>query len=133
MTALAMLGRKMRSLAAFAGVVASATALGCSADSVDEPEPTLETPGTFVGREEFGEVRIYRTLSTLRLQGDLVLIDELYAVRAVDFAEAKQLAQQPGLKLEKPLDYVPESKFVVPRWQVLWFRSPSREELDRVY
>jgi hypothetical protein len=108
-------------------------ACACSADAVAEPEPTLRTPGAFVARDEAGTVRLYRTLSTLQLQSDLVLMMEAYAPEAASFAEAAELARDPELPLGQALFLMPESDFTAEPWQVVWFRSPTREELDRVY
>ena len=116
------------------GVAAMAAALSaCSADALEPVEPTLTTPGAFVAREELASFVIYRTLSTLQLENDLVLMLERYQPRAHSFEEAGELARQPGLPLAQPLEYIPESVFVVTPWSVVWFRSPTREELARVY
>ena len=110
-----------------------ATGLGaCSADAAEEPEPTIDTPGAFVAvQSEEGPYLLHRTLSVLLLEtGEELLFATVYAAQARDFAEARELAQEPDLPKLRELEGVLKSELTSRSWKVVWFRTLTDEELD---
>jgi hypothetical protein len=101
----------------------------CSADAVEEPAPSLETPGAFVVRErETGGYRLFRTRSFLALDAErkYLFLDE-HVAGAASLAEAHGKARDPALALRFIGPYS-RPQFVQRPYQVIWYRSMSEEE-----
>jgi hypothetical protein len=112
--------------------LASCWLIGCSADEVSAPEPTLRTPGAFVAVEDApGTVRLFRTLQVVQLQerndGEFVL-SHWYAERAQSFDEARELSRTRELSVETARVWINLSDFDTPH-EVVWFRSLTEDEL----
>ena len=103
--------------------------LACASDAVDAPEPTLETPGSFVARQEpSGEIRLFRVMQVLTLEtGQTMLIMIMYAPRPASFTEAKSLAEDRDLAVQQ-LTYAVESEFAKAPLQIVWFRTLTPQE-----
>lgn len=117
-------------------VVACLWALaGCSSDAVDPPEPTLETPGSFVAREVApNELHLFLILGALRLDnGQTMLLMRRFAPRPSNWVSAKELAQQPNLPIDLALTYSPENEFVTSPYRVVWFRTLTEQERDAIH
>jgi hypothetical protein len=109
-------------------IVAASLLAGCSADAVEEPEPTLDTPGAFVALEDdAGGFNILRTLVSLNLSQDVIFCT-LFAPTAGDFEQARELAQDHDLPVQDPLVLVPKNEILARRWKVVWFRTLNEEE-----
>lgn len=108
--------------------------LGCSADSVDEREPTLDTIGVFVARSDSeGGYTLHRVLYALRLQtDDTSLFITTYAVRASTLDQARKLAQSGPLPIEVDVEVVSQRQFASIPYEIVWFRSLTPEERERV-
>ena len=102
----------------------------CSADAVDEPDPQLETPGAFIAlADDEGTFQILRTLAGLEVgSGQDIIFFTLFEPAAVDFEQARELAQDPELAVSDPLVLVPKADVLSRTWKVVWFRSLTEEE-----
>jgi hypothetical protein len=109
-------------------------ALGCSADSVDEREPTLDTIGVFVARREpEGGYTLHRVLYALRLQtDDTSLFISTYAVRPRTIDDARELSRSGPLPIEVDVQVVSQRQFASVPYEIVWFRSLTPEERERV-
>ena len=108
--------------------------LGCSADSVDEREPTLDTIGVFVARTDpDGGYTLHRVLYALRLQtDDTSLFISTYAVHASTLEGARDLARSGPLPVEVEVQVVSQRQFGSVPYEIVWFRSLTPEERARV-
>lgn len=105
----------------------------CSSDDAPEPEPTLETPGAFVAvKEDTGSMTLLRTLDTLTLQDETVLFITIYDVDPSGFADARELAKRHDLPLRVEIQFKSEGPIVSRPYRVVWFRSLTDEEKERV-
>jgi hypothetical protein len=113
-----------------AALMAVSLLLGCSADAVDEPEPTLETPGAFVAIDDgAGSYELLRTLTSLEVGGGQdVMFFTLYAASAGDFDRARELARDPLLPIQDELVLLPKEDVLAREWKVVWFRTLNDEE-----
>lgn len=112
-----------------ASLLCSWVLAGCSADSVAEPEPTLDTKGAFVAVVgDSGELELYRTLAIL---GDGDDNDAFFVVPYLEspasFAAAREMAQDPSLP-HRAVTVIGRRYVTSREWQVVWFRSVSYEE-----
>jgi hypothetical protein len=124
----AILGRGLFAAAAFAALVA------CSADAVDEAPATLETVGAFVARTDpEGGFRLHRVLYVLRLPPmDSTLFITVYATRTSTIEQAREAAKGPALPIEVPVELFSKLQFASVPHEIVWFRSLTQEERDRV-
>lgn len=106
----------------------------CSADAAPEPEADFHTRGAFVAVDEGGPgLALYRTLDTLALddQADLVFVT-LYDVAPADWDAAREIAKQHDIPVDEPIDALSEAGFPAGPHRVVWFRTLTDEEKDRV-
>ena len=105
---------------------------GCSSDAADEPEPTLETPGSFVAQEEdSGEFRLLRMTLALKLDATQpLLLFRVYEPRVSSFDAARELAKERGIPIEAAADYAVEAEFVQTNYRVVWFRTMTEDEFQ---
>lgn len=101
----------------------------CSADSVSEPEPQLDTKGAFFAVvSDGGDLELYRTLAVLGDGDDDDAFFVLpYRAKPRSFAEATALAKDPELP-RAPVTAFGRSYVTSREWRVVWFRSVSEEE-----
>jgi hypothetical protein len=112
-----------------------ATALtACSADAVDEKPATLQTLGAFVARADpEGGYRLHRVLYVLRVPPmDATLFITIYATRTETIEQAREAAKGPPLPIQVPVQVFSEPQFASVPYEVVWFRSLTQEERDRV-
>ncbi len=115
-------------------LLAAASGVACSADAVPEPEPGLETPGSFVasGPVSDGGFVLLRSLMSLRLDnGNTLLFFTRYDVRPKSFEHARELCRTTSdfpavAMLQSPL----KSEFELTPFRVVWFRTLTQEERD---
>lgn len=118
-----VLTRIVRSSLAFTCL---AGALGaCSADAVDAPEPTVETPGAFVGVEDdtLGLVMLRTKATSGQQTGDRILIVDVLDASPRSFEEARALARGPDLPVRSPSYFITLRTVLTNPHEVLWFRS----------
>lgn len=121
-----------RAIAAVSFVVmASLVFPACSSDAVTAPEPTLYTPGSFVGRQEEGLdwITLYRVLSIVQVSANQrMLLVTLYGVQPKDFEQARQTAERHDLPVAQPVLFMLDDIFVTRPWKVVWFRTLNDTE-----
>jgi len=97
---------------------------GCSADALTAPEPEVETPGAIVAMDTEGQgILLMQTQGTLAGQGDPILFVDLYQVTPQSFAEARELARDPNLRVRTKDYFVTLLTVVSSPHEVVWFRS----------
>ncbi|APR87492.1 hypothetical protein A7982_12841 [Minicystis rosea] len=113
-----------------AGLVA-----GCAPETEVGPEPELDTPGAFVAqREGDGSITLLRTLEKLTVAGqDTLLFFSVYDASPTTWDEARELAKQHDLKLRYELTTAYETPFLTSEFRVVWFRTLTDEERDRLH
>jgi hypothetical protein len=105
----------------------------CSSDAVPEPEPTLETPGAFVAlREDDGSFTLNRTLDRFLYADDTFLFFTVYDVEPTSFDDAREIAKRPYLPVRTPVLTASGNLFSKSDHRVVWFRSLTPEELERL-
>ena len=107
--------------------------VGCSADAVPEPEPTLESAGAFVATGPIdGNYALFRVLLTLTFDNQQrVLFVLRYSEVPKSIGEARALAQGPQLNGGIVETRVREA-FIADGYEVVWFRTLTDEEKDAV-
>ena len=116
----------------------AAFAVGCSAEAVEVAEPTLRTPGTFVGvRQDDGRIELARVLLADNLPpplgsteplDDAILHLTWYVETAASFDDAREVAKRHDLtpKFENEVDFA--SNFDRLDYRVIWFRTLTEDE-----
>lgn len=118
---------------AFLVVAASLSLSGCSSDAVLAPEPAYDQPGAFVAVDDGGEaLTLFRTLDTLKLQVGTYLFMTEYDVAPLDWEEAQALAKEPDLPIRTALLLEPVRIVTDNPYQVVWFRTLTDEERERI-
>lgn len=116
------------------GIAALGWLAGCSSEAAPEPEPELRTPGAFVAVDEGGPgLALYRTLDVLQTEGvsDVFFVTH-YDVAPADWDEAREVSKQDDIRLAQPLDFLSEAHYAAGRYRVVWFRTLTEEEKERV-
>lgn len=117
-------------------VVVATSTLGCASDAAPEPEPELEVPGSFVAFDDGhagGRLTLVQVLATVRLEsGDSMVFAAVYAERTGTFAEARALAQRDDALLQSPMSILSGRVITTRRYDVVWYRSLTEEERERV-
>lgn len=118
---------------------AACTALpACSSDTAPQPEAELETPGAFTALDEdqdadgIGPLVLYRTLDTLSLPNDVVLFATIYDVEPASWDEARELAKSHDIPIRAELQFVSRASLDAYEHRVVWFRTLTDEEKERI-
>jgi hypothetical protein len=106
----------------------------CSSDAAPLPEPDIETPGAFIAFDEgiTGKLSLIRTLDTLELPHETILFASVYDVDPVSWDEARELSKRHDLPLRLDIQFVTETPLKAVPYRVVWFRTLSEEEKERV-
>lgn len=106
----------------------------CSADAVEEAPPTLETAGVFVARADpEGGYRLFRVLQVLRVDPtQRTLFLTVYALRTASIDEAREAAQHESPPIAVPVQIHSAQQFASAPHAIVWFRSLTPEERQRV-
>jgi hypothetical protein len=106
----------------------------CSSDTAPEPEPGFEQPGSFVAVDKGeGALTLYRMLDRLRLEdGVVILFVTVYDVQPPDWDAAREAAKDPDLPLRVAFEYEPRDTFTDNPQRVVWFRTLTDEEKERI-
>jgi hypothetical protein len=120
----------MRAAAAWGAVVALSA---CSSDDLPEPEATITTRGAFVA-VDYGEgpLTLYRILDYADLNLARLLFISSYRVEPQTYDEARELAKDHDLPVRIEFDYLPIGSVESNPHQVVWFRTLTEEEEERV-
>jgi hypothetical protein len=116
------------------GVCALCAALpACSSDAAPEPEPTIDEPGAFVAVDEGGgSLVLHRTLDQLKVQNETVIFLTVYDVTPATWEEAREISKQHEIPIRFEQLSAVRSKWPGGPAQVVWFRTLTEEEEDRV-
>jgi hypothetical protein len=123
---------RCRAFAARSGIVALALLLGCSSDAAPEPEADIRTPGAFVAMRGEDALSLSRTLDTLVVQDSRLILVTDYAVSPQTWDEARELSKRTDLPIENEVAFVDESGIVQREHRVVWFRTLTEEEEERI-
>ena len=106
----------------------------CSSDTAPEPEAVIETPGAFTAVDEApgGPLTLYRTLDTLTLPNDTVLFASIYDVEPTSYVEAREMAKSHAIPLREELQFLSRAALGGSAYQVVWFRTLTDEEKERI-
>jgi hypothetical protein len=126
--------------AALALALVCAALPACSSDAAPEPEPTLETPGAFVAVNEEdeeddaadGALTLMRILDTLSLPNDTVLFVTVYNVNPTSWDEAREIAKSHDIPIRLDIQFASRAPLVAHPYRVVWFRTLTDEEKDRI-
>ena len=113
-------------------VVALVPALAsCSADSVSEPEPALERPGSFVAATDAeGIIVLVRTLRVVPIDSAESLYEAiLYEGRPSSYDEATTWAKDRQWPVADPHGIFSLRMVLSSDPEVVWFRTLTEEEL----
>ncbi|WP_437983063.1 hypothetical protein [Sorangium sp. So ce117] len=115
-------------------VVLAATMAACATDDAPEPEPELEFPGSFVAvAEQEGPLTLRRMLDRLLLDnGEMLLFMSSYDVAPRSWEEAREAAKDHDLPVQIELEMLLSSDLTARPHRVVWFRSLTEEEEERV-
>jgi hypothetical protein len=106
---------------------------GCASDDLAEPEPTITTRGAFVavdyGLDAF---TLYRILDYADLDVAELLFVSTYDVDPHSYDEARELARDHAIPVRQEFEFVELSSFDPYPHEVVWFRTLTDEEEDRV-
>jgi hypothetical protein len=119
---------------AAAAMLAAGWLAGCSSEAAPEPEPDLRTRGAFVAVDEGGPgLALYRTLDTLQIDGvsELFFVS-IYDVAPADWDEARELSKQHDIPVARTVDLLAASAYPAGPYRVVWFRTLTEEEKERV-
>lgn len=106
----------------------------CVSDALPEPEPRLEQAGAFVAVDQGEEaLLLFRTLSVLTVEGgDAIVFATIYNVAPTSWDEAREISRGHDIPMESPLTFLSRSALIEDPYQVVWFRTLSKEEEDRI-
>ncbi|HZF56180.1 MAG TPA: hypothetical protein VE093_46515 [Polyangiaceae bacterium] len=126
-----------RAGAAFLVSCASCALLpACSSDAAPEPEPELETPGAFTAVDEAeasgGPLTLYRTLDTLILANDTIVFVTVYDVEPSSWEEAREMARERDVPIRLEIQFISRSSLIAHPFRVVWFRTLTDEEKERI-
>jgi hypothetical protein len=108
---------------------------GCASDAAHEPEPELLTAGTFAaveGYDEPGHITLIRTLDHLQLENDALLFMTVYDVHPASWDEAREMAKSHDIPIRVEIRIEPITAVTDNPHRVVWYRSLTQEEEDRV-
>jgi hypothetical protein len=116
-------------------VFLSAALPACASDTVPVPEPRLEQPGAFVAVDGDGEgaLTLFRTLSQLAVQGgDTILFITVYDVDPTTWDEARDISKGHDIPIRNEITSASRSLLIQSDYRVVWFRTLTEEEEERV-
>lgn len=107
---------------------------GCSSDEPPLPMADLDIPGTFVavnGYEAPNQIALLRILDRLHLENDRLLFLTQYDVDPKSFEEAREIAKNHQLPTRQLIRIEPDRVVTDHPYEIVWFRTLTKEEEDR--
>jgi hypothetical protein len=105
----------------------------CSSDAPAEPEPRFDQPGAFVAMDEGApSLLLFRTLSPWITEAQSFLFVTVYDVEPKNWDEAREISKSHDIPLRKPLELLTREGVEVAPHRVVWFRTLTVEEEDRI-
>lgn len=108
---------------------------GCSSDAVALPEAELTTPGAFIAVRDLEPghpISLIRTIDRLNFEFETLIFFTTYDVEPTSWDDARELAKQHDLGMRVEIEAQPAPAITTRSWQVVWFRTLTDEELERV-
>jgi hypothetical protein len=123
---------RRRSIVAFLVAAVAVTLQGCSSDAAPEPEADIRTPGAFVAVRGEDAFSLSRTLDTLVVPDSKLILFTEYAVSPQTWDEAREVSKRIDLPIKTEVAFVDESGLVQQEHRVVWFRTLTEEEEERI-
>jgi hypothetical protein len=116
-------------------MTSAALVSACASDALDPPEARIDTPGAFVaveGYDEPGELTLVRILDRLQFEDARLLFMTVHEPRPADYEEARELAKDHDLPIRELIRVEPDTVVTQSAHQVVWFRTLTAKEQERV-
>lgn len=113
----------------------AALAAGCASDALTPPEARIDTPGAFVAVEGYyepGELTLVRILDRLQFEDARLLFMTVHDARPETYEEARELAKDPELPIRELIRIEPDVVVTQSPHQIVWFRTLTKKEQERV-
>ncbi|MDI1475980.1 hypothetical protein [Polyangium sp. y55x31] len=113
----------------------AALVAGCASDALTPPEARIDTPGAFVAVEGYyepGELTLVRILDRLQFEEGRLLFMTIHDARPETYEEARELAKDPELPIRDLIRIEPDTVVTQSPHQVVWFRTLTKKEQERV-
>lgn len=107
----------------------------CSADALPEPDPEILTIGAFVaveGPSGGGPLSLSRTLDYLKLGEDTIIYLTIYDVAPESYEAARDISKQADIPILVEVATASTREFPANPYRVVWFRTLSVEEQERL-
>jgi hypothetical protein len=104
----------------------------CSSEAMSPPEPEVGQAGAFIAVDSPAGLSLLRTLEAIRIEGDNLIFTTLYDVTPASWDEAREIAKQRTIPIRDTLVTISEGLLAGRSHRVVWFRTLTKEEEDRV-
>lgn len=105
----------------------------CASDAAPEPEAGIETPGAFIAVDEGkGALTLLRTIDTLSLQHDTLLIVTIYDVDPTTWEEAREMSKSHDLPIRLEIQFASRGPLIAHPHRVVWYRTLNEDEMGRL-
>ncbi|HVK64353.1 MAG TPA: hypothetical protein VM694_07765 [Polyangium sp.] len=128
-----MLRAKLRNLCL--GWASAALVAGCASDDLTPPEARIDTPGAFVAVEGYyepEELTLVRILDRLQFEDARLLFMTVHDARPETYEEARELAKDHDLPIRELIRIEPDTVVTLSPHRVVWFRTLTEKEQERV-
>ncbi|MDI3285481.1 hypothetical protein [Polyangium sp. 15x6] len=108
---------------------------GCASDALTPPEARIDTPGAFVAVEGYyepGELTLVRILDRLQFEEARLLFMTVHDARPETYDEARELAKDHELPIRELIRIEPDTVVTQSPHRVVWFRTLTAKEQERV-
>jgi len=123
----------LRAGLAVALALASTWLPACASDAAPQPEPTLEEPGSFVAvQEKPGVFSLQRTLDRVVLETGTILVFTVYDVTPTSWSAARAISMGHDIPILHETTALAEELFTQSDYRVVWFRTLTDEEEQRL-
>jgi hypothetical protein len=128
------MNRRMVDRRSSVALAACAFALcACSSDAPTEPEPTLDTVGAFVALEQGTDaLMLFRNLSPWTTEAGVFLFVTIYDVEPTTWDEAREISKSHEIPIRTEVGLLGRDDTAALPHRVVWYRSLTREEEDRI-
>jgi hypothetical protein len=114
----------------FAGVLALSS---CSSDAPVEPEPAFDQRGAFVAVDQGADgLMLFRTLSPWVTESGTFLFVTIYAVHPSSWDDAREISKNHDIPIDTVSGMFRRDDVAALPHRVVWFRTLTAEEEDRI-
>jgi len=105
----------------------------CSSDAPVEPEPVFDQSGAFVAIDPADEpITLYRTLAPWVTEVGTFLFVTVYEVEPASYEEAAEMSKAHDIPVRELSGMVKRDDVAALPYRVVWFRTLTKEEEDRI-